>query len=81
MGWNNETGIYRYTGGVLRAIARYYSRLYQDGLSFRESNLVTDPQAIAEYVADFDMALNGIGGGVWHGLCPELYFQIQLDVV
>ncbi len=87
MGWDNETGIYKYTSKVLRTIAENYESLYSDGLSFRESNPVTDPLSIAEYRIDFDAGLNGIGGGVWHGLNGtefkdyRKYDRLQLVVI
>ena len=57
---------YFYSSRKLRIIARNYDQL-GNGFSFREGHLITNPWAIAEYKADFDMALNGIGRGRWSG--------------
>ena len=66
--WDNDTGIYYYSSRVLKTIAECYQLLYDDGLSFRPGSTLTDPQAIAEYRADFDVALDHIGVGDWYGV-------------
>ncbi len=54
-----------YTRVILETIAEDYRRLYE-GLSFRD-DLIINPWSLAEYKADFDMALRGIGKGKWNG--------------
>jgi len=65
MPWINDT--YFYTPGILKAIARGYVSLYEDGLllaNYRVDYLY----AIAEFKADFDMSLSAIGRTKWDSL-------------
>ena len=39
-----------------------------EGLSFRAGNTITDWRSLAEYKADFDMALDAVGFGKWRGI-------------
>ncbi len=55
---------YRYTSDALRMIARYYDRIY-DGLPV--NGLTLNPWSLAEFKADFDLALRRIGRGHWTG--------------
>ena len=55
-----------YSRHILKTVAENYTQLY-DGLSFKEGHITTDPWSLAEYKADFDMALRGIGRGNWVG--------------
>ena len=70
--WNNDTGIYRYSSHVLKTIAECYQVLYVDGLTFRPEHTMTNPLGLAEFRADFDTALSGIGRTQWRGVSsPE----------
>ncbi len=62
--WNGDR--FYYSVKILKAIAGSYSILY-DGLSFRETSEIVNPISLAEYKADFDTALRGIGRGKWEG--------------
>uniref|UniRef100_A0A6M3JK26 Uncharacterized protein n=1 Tax=viral metagenome TaxID=1070528 RepID=A0A6M3JK26_9ZZZZ len=66
--WDNDE--YLYSSRVLRVIAENYVTLY-DGLSFRDGDLVSHPMSLAEFKADFDMALSHIGRGCWVGAIGE----------
>ncbi len=55
---------YRYTSDALRMIARYYDRIY-DGLPV--NGLTLNPWSLAEFKADFDLALRRLGRGHWTG--------------
>ena len=55
---------YRYTSDALRTIARYYGHIY-DGLPV--NGLTLNPWSLAEFKADFDLALRRIGRGRWTG--------------
>ena len=55
-----------YTKRLLKTIAGNYVTLY-DGLP-SWGGQITNPWALAEYKADFDIALNGIGKGKWQGI-------------
>lgn len=52
---------YRYSNKVLRCLAEQYITLYEDGLSFKEGDRITDTNSIAEYLADFDYGLSHLG--------------------
>ena len=69
-----EGGQYRYTKGLLMAIARNYSMM-SEGLELRASQLITNPWSLAEYKADFDMALQSIGRGRWTGAISSHEFR------
>jgi len=77
---------YYYGVGTLRTIANNYDNIYQ-GISFLRipikkcellldddiaENLVTDPWAIAEYKADFDMA--------WDALPRRMQLIVKYDI-
>ena len=64
MGWQGET--YYYSVKILRVIAENYTSIY-DGLELRPGHLITNPWALAEFRADFDVALQSIGKGKWTG--------------
>lgn len=55
-----------YTKGLLKKIAKSYGNIY-DGLPLSHSE-ITNPFAIAEFRADFYLALNSIGRGKWDGV-------------
>jgi len=61
---------YYYSIGTLRDICASYSHIYQ-GIEFYRNGFYrytdTDPWSIAEYKADFDIALQNIGKGKWAG--------------
>ena len=63
MGWKGDQ--YFYSKRTLRTIAENYP--LSDGLPTFWGQ-ITNPWALAEYKADFDMALNSIGRGRWVGL-------------
>jgi hypothetical protein len=65
MTWHND--IYYYSSGILKAIAQGYDSLYEDGLLLA-NHRISYLHSIAEYKADFDMSLDYIGRGNWHGL-------------
>jgi len=62
MGWINDT--YFYSKRTLKTIAENYTTLY-DGLPLRSE--VTNLWSLAEFKADFDIALSSIGRGKWSG--------------
>lgn len=65
--WIGDTQ-YKYTPGILKAIASYYWSLYSGGLVINPWKAeLTNDWVIAEYKADFDVALNAIGRGYWTG--------------
>ena len=57
---------YFYTKRTLKAIAENYISIYE-GLPLSLRSEVTNLWALAEYKADFDIALNSIGRGKWTG--------------
>ena len=61
--WINDQ--FYYSQRLLRAIAENYSSLYE-GLPTRHGELV-NPWALAEFKADFDLALQSLGRGNWMG--------------
>ena len=63
MPWDND--IFYYTASILRKLAGNYERLYE----FPES----DMRSIAEFKADFDIALDSIGHGHWTGLVSRRF--------
>jgi len=65
---------YYYTAGMLRRIASSYDKIY-DGISGIIGDDITDEFSIAEYKADFDMALNAIGKGRWTSNIDEVEFN------
>ena len=64
MGWNGNE--YFYSKHTLRTIAANYLNIYE-GLPLSLNEEVVNPWALAEYKADFDMALRNIGRGRWIG--------------
>lgn len=52
---------FHYSIKVLKTIAENYIELYEEGLSFREGDVITNSFSIAEYHADFDQALSSLG--------------------
>ena len=54
-----------YTKRLLRTIADNYPLHY--GLPAYGGELITNPWSLAEYKADFDLALNNLGRGKWTG--------------
>ncbi len=63
-----------YSSNILRVISQNYLELY-DGLSFRENNLLTNPNELAEYKADFDNSLRSLGRGNWSGQVDREFKQ------
>ena len=59
MAWVNNTYFYRI--GTLKAIAFGYECLYSDAH-------IANLYSVAEFKADFDMALDAIGRGKWRSL-------------
>ena len=67
MGWSDDQLTYTYKAGTLKAIAEYYGVIY--GSAYRPGLFeIQNLFRIAEYKADFDMALSFIGKGGWRGL-------------
>jgi len=64
VGWSVDKLTYTYTVGTLRRIADYYCSLYNQEFFHPQADLF----ALAEYKADFDLALSAIGRGHWIGL-------------
>ena len=64
MAWRGDK--FYYSIKMLKTIAENYTSLYE-GLEFRSGQLETNPWALAEYKADFDIALQSIGKGRWTG--------------
>ena len=62
--WRDDK--FYYSTKVLKTIAENYTALYE-GLEFRAGHLVTNPWALAEYKADFDLGVQSIGKGKWTG--------------
>lgn len=56
---------YYYSSRLLKTIADNYEHIYE-GIPFWAYE-VTNPWSIAEYKADFDIALSNIGKGRWRG--------------
>lgn len=83
MPWVGDT--FLYSSKLLRVIAENYVCLY-DGIPTWQSE-ITRIWDIAEFKADFDMALDAIGTGDWHGiggleLKSYIYFdRIQQSVI
>lgn len=69
MPWVKEEYIYRKR--LLRAIVRNYGAIYE-GLPLSWKVEIYNACAIAEYKADFDMALDAIGRGCWNGELASL---------
>ncbi len=72
MGWRD--GKYYYSSGVLKAIAANYATIYEGlPVSWRrdEYNL----WSLAEFKADFDIALKAIGKGHWTGNISSSKFR------
>lgn len=67
MPWDNDYDRFTYTTGLLKGIAMGYASIYM-GLELGTGYHVSNPWAIAEFKADFDTALRGIGKGKWPGL-------------
>lgn len=57
---------YIYTKKLLKAIAGNYQLIYE-GLPLSWKTEIYNPWSIAEYKADFDIALDSIGRGYWAG--------------
>ena len=64
MPWVNDFQEFYYSKRLLQTIAANYARLYDDGLSVL-NGVITDLFSLAEFKADFDMALSAIGRGHW----------------
>lgn len=64
MGWRD--GKYYYSPGVLKAIAANYTTIYE-GLPVSWKTEEYNLWSLAEFKADFDMALRSIGKGKWTG--------------
>ncbi len=64
MGWRD--GEFFYSKRLLKTIADNYCTIY-DGLPVFLGKEITDLFSIAEYKADFDIGLKGIGRGHWTG--------------
>ena len=83
--WRNDD--YVYTSGILKGIATSYHHIYQRIEWYTKARsepiVINDPQALVEYKADFDMALNEIGRGTWSGEKADLrnYGRLQGVVV
>jgi len=72
MPWINDYTEFYYSRRLLQTIAGNYETLYSEGLPVSESRVITDPNSIAEYKADFDLALSKIGRGQWQGYLEKL---------
>lgn len=70
--WKNDE--YYYSIRTLKSIAGNYVTIYE-GLPFRETSLIINPWSIAEFKADFDSALKGIGKGRWSGRIDGYKFR------
>ena len=68
VGWSEDQLTYTYKVGELKAIAKWYEYIY-GSYYFREPGLfeISNLFRIAEFKADFDMALSYIGRGHWEG--------------
>jgi len=71
MPWVNILDFY-YSRKLLQVIAENYETLYSDGLPVSLTQVVTNPNSVAEFKADFDHALNEIGRGKWRGYPEKL---------
>lgn len=71
MPWEGDK--FLYTTGLLKAIAKGYISIHE-ALELSPGNLITNPWAIAEFKADFDIALQGLGRGRWAGRVDNLEF-------
>jgi hypothetical protein len=67
-------GKYFYSAGVLKAIAAHYVTIY-DGLPVSWKTEEYNLLSLAEYRADFDVALRSIGRGKWVGLPVNAKFK------
>ncbi len=69
--------MYYYSVSVLKDIVASYTHIYQ-GIEFSKGgvyhHLDADPWSIAEFKADFDMALQNIGKGKWAGELEEFKY-------
>lgn len=65
---------YVYSKKVLKAIAEGYRAIYE-GLALSWRSEVVNEWSLAEYKADFDMALNSIGKGRWTGDIRNKQFE------
>lgn len=85
MAWDKDKQIYFYTSGVLRAVASCYVNLYEDGLIFRDDKALRDVWALADYRADFDVALSSLGKRFEYLGAPlkdyHGYNDLQLSVI
>ena len=63
MVWDKSRLHYFYAPGTLRAIAKSYPFIYEIGLFG-----MNEPFGIAEFKADFDLALSSIGRTKWVGV-------------
>ena len=68
-----KDGQYYYSTRVLKSIAENYLTL-DDGLPLSWRVEIYNPWAIAEFRADFDMALRGIGRGKWTGAVQDFKY-------
>lgn len=61
---------YRYTASILKGIAQYYCQVYTGFAPAPPApdRWINNEWSIAEYKADFDMALSTIGRSKWQGL-------------
>ncbi len=64
VGWRD--GVFYYNKRLLKTIAENYCTIY-DGLPVFLGTEIMNPFSLAEYRADFDIALKGIGRGHWTG--------------
>lgn len=62
--WNGDE--YVYAKKTLKAIAEGYREIYE-GLALSWRSEIVNEWSIAEFKADFDMALDSIGRGRWSG--------------
>ena len=69
MGWIDDQ--FFYSKRLLRRIAENYP--LSDGLPMFGGQ-ITNPWAIAEYKADFDIALNSLGKGKWEGAIRDFKY-------
>ena len=65
---------YKYNKKVLKAIAEGYQIVYE-GLALSWRSEIVNEWSIAEFKADFDMALDSIGRGHWIGNIEEKEFR------
>lgn len=62
--WINDT--YEYSTHTLKVIANYYCKIYE-GIPVLFKEDLINPWSLAEFKADFDLALNNVGRGSWNG--------------